>query len=173
MLIRIPFGSKQPPKWCKILPETSIKAPCRPHRPPEWLILSYSLLQAGSDQVHPLTQLALQPVEQRNAATSSLCDIPHTIMYGLSAASHARKLKNAANFPALSASCCLMCSAGGRRGCYPQPGSSWSAGAPPLSRCFNGRVAPSWKHVLHAPRERNAVMCQATRSPGKFRSRLG
>lgn len=44
--------------------------------------------QAGSDQIHPLTQLALQPVEQRNAATSSLCDIPHTIMHGPSSASH-------------------------------------------------------------------------------------
>lgn len=89
MLILIHFGSNQAPKWCEILPEASVKAPCRPHRPPEWLILFYSQLQPGSDQIHPLTQLALQPVERRNAATSSLCDIPHTIMYGLSPASHA------------------------------------------------------------------------------------
>lgn len=46
--------------------------------------------RAGSDQIHPLTQLALGPVEWRNAATSSLCDIPHTIMHGPSSASHGR-----------------------------------------------------------------------------------
>lgn len=93
MLLLILFGSDQPLKWCEMLPETSVKAPRRPHRAPEWLILFYSQLQAGSDQIHPLTQLALQPVERRNAATSSLCDIPHTIMCGPSAASHGRKLR--------------------------------------------------------------------------------
>lgn len=44
--------------------------------------------QAGSDKIHPLTQLELQPVERRNAATSSLCGIPHTIMHGPSSTSH-------------------------------------------------------------------------------------
>lgn len=102
MLTLIHFGSNQDPKWCETLPETSGRAPCRPHRPPEWLILFYSQLQAGSDQIHPLTQLALQPVERRNAATSSLCDIPHTIMHGLSSAPHARKPRNAPNFSGLS-----------------------------------------------------------------------
>lgn len=70
----------------------AFKELCRPRRPPKWLILLYSQPRLAGrhdwDQIHPLTQLALQPVEWRNAATSSLCDIPHTIMHGPSSASH-------------------------------------------------------------------------------------
>lgn len=82
-----------PLKWCengvKCCLKARVKGFCKPSRPPKWLIPLYSLPGLARTKIHPLTQLALQPVEWRNAATSSLCDIPHTIMYGPSSGSHA------------------------------------------------------------------------------------
>lgn len=89
LLILLFFVCILPPwKRCEILPQTHFKEFRTPSRPPKTADPALFTAQAGSDLIHPLTQLALQPVEWRNAATSSLCDIPHTIMHGPSSTSH-------------------------------------------------------------------------------------
>lgn len=70
------------------LKKTCVKEFCRPGRPPQRANPALFTAPAGRDRIHPLTQLALQPVEWRNSATSSLCDIPRNIMHGPGSASH-------------------------------------------------------------------------------------